>query len=202
VTRALDVVIVNGSPNAPSKSVAVARLVIEALDEIVHASTRLIDVYRLGDGLTSATAREGVSEAVELELQAIERADVIVTAVPVFRGSYPGMFKHLFDLVDQYALANKLVVLTATGGSERHALMIEHELRPLFGFFQSFVAPVGFFVSAGAIDGSTILDAEMHSRVRVGLRDVTPRLRELAEEKCSHAGRAAHTALSPSQGTR
>jgi FMN reductase len=181
VTRPLDVVIVNGSPNTRSKSVAVARLVTEALDEITPADTRLIDVYRLGDGLTSAIARDDVSETVERELQAIERADVIVTAVPVFRGSYPGMFKHLFDLVDQYALANKLVILTATGGSERHALMIEHELRPLFGFFQALVAPVGYFVSAGAIDGSTILDAEVHSRVRIGLRDVLPRLRELAE---------------------
>jgi FMN reductase len=37
--------------------------------------------------------------------------------------------KHFFVLVDQYGLANKPVILAATGGSERHALEIEHALR-------------------------------------------------------------------------
>ncbi|MGP3533753.1 NAD(P)H-dependent oxidoreductase [Microbacterium sp. RD1] len=178
--RRLDVVVVNGSPSAPSKSVAVAELITATLGELVPITVRRVDVYRLGPGFTSAPGREEVSAEVEAELLAIERADVLVTALPVYRGSYPGMFKHLFDLIDQYALANKPVILSATGGSERHALVIEHELRPLFGFFQAAVLPVGFFVSAGDIDGTTILNAEVYSRIHVGLRDVLPQLEALA----------------------
>src|SRR3954471_22141706 len=44
-------------------------------------------------------------------------------------GSYTGLFKHLFDLVNPGALADKPVVLTATGGGPRHALVVEHQLR-------------------------------------------------------------------------
>ena len=29
------------------------------------------------------------------------------------------------------------MVLLATGGGERHALIVEHQLRPLFGFFEA-----------------------------------------------------------------
>jgi FMN reductase len=52
---------------------------------------------------------------------------------PVFRGSYIGMFRHFFDLVDQYALANKPVFMGATGGGDHHGLVLEHALLPCSG---------------------------------------------------------------------
>ena len=176
----LEVVVVNGSPHVPSKTMALADLITGTLRELLPITVRRVDVYRLGSGLTEATERDEVGPEAETELRAIEQADVLVAAVPVFRGSYPGMFKHLFDLVDQYALANKPVILAATGGSERFALVLEHELRPLFGFFQAAVMPVGFYVNAGDIDGGTVLNAEVYSRIQVGLRDVLPQLERLA----------------------
>ena len=39
------------------------------------------------------------------------------------------------------------VLLAATGGGERHALIIEHQLRPLFGFFQALTLPIGVYAS-------------------------------------------------------
>ncbi|MBO0776659.1 MAG: NAD(P)H-dependent oxidoreductase, partial [Actinobacteria bacterium] len=90
------------------------------------------------------------------------------------------MFKHFFDLVDQYALANKPVILVATGGSERHALVLEHALRPLFGFFQALTVPVAFYASAGDFEGTLPLNPEIYSRVKVGLEDVVDLLRARA----------------------
>lgn len=178
----LDVVVVNGSPNERSRTAALAHLVTGRLAELVPSRVRRVDVYRLGPGFTGASSRDDVPPDVEAELRSVERADVVVAATPVFRGSYSGMFKHFFDLVDQYALANTPVILAATGGSDRHALVIEHALRPLFGFFQADVAPVGFYVSAGDFDGTTVLNAEVYSRIEVGLGDILPRLRSLNRE--------------------
>src|SRR3982750_1305286 len=42
-------------------------------------------------------------------------------------GSSTGLFKPLFALVEAGALADKPVVLTATGGGPRHALVVEHQ---------------------------------------------------------------------------
>ena len=77
-------------------------------------------------------------------------ADVLIVGSPVYKGSYTGLFKHLFDLLDPMALTGKPVLLTATGGGDRHALVIEHQLLPLFGFFEAATLPIG--VNAGAAD--------------------------------------------------
>ncbi|WP_207755791.1 NADPH-dependent FMN reductase [Nonomuraea cypriaca] len=63
--------------------------------------TSRIDVYRLGPGFTGALERDDVTREVEAAIRLAEEADLLVAATPVFRGSYPGMFKHFFDLVDQ-----------------------------------------------------------------------------------------------------
>ncbi len=38
-------------------------------------------------------------------------------------------------------------MLSATGGGEKHALVIEHQLRPLFGFFEAATLPTGVYAS-------------------------------------------------------
>jgi FMN reductase len=68
-------------------------------------------------------------------------------ASPVYRASFTGLFKHVFDFVGQYALIDKPVLLAATGGSDRHALIIEHQFRPLFSFFQAITLPIGVYAS-------------------------------------------------------
>lgn len=176
----LRVVTVNGSPSDPSKTMGLVNLILETLGQMMPLDAAQIDVYRLGPGFTGATERDGVTPEVRSALRAAETADLLIAATPVFRGSYTGMFKHFFDLVDQYALANKPVILVATGGSERHALVLEHALRPLFGFFQALTVPVAFYASAGDFDGTMPLNPEIYSRVKVGLEDVIDLLRARA----------------------
>jgi FMN reductase len=179
VSRPLNVVIVNGSPSAASKTMGLTELVTTALAQLLPITLDRIDVYGLGTGFTSAIARDDVPADVEERLRAVEAADVLIAATPVFRASYPGIFKHFFDLIGQYALANKPVILVATGGSDRHALVIEHELRPLFAFFQAATIPVGFYANSGDFDGTLVLNNEVYSRIQIGLGDVADQLRTL-----------------------
>lgn len=181
MTRPLTVVIVNGSPTERSKTMGLAGLVTTSLGNKLNIQTSSVDVYRLGSGFTGAITREDVSPDVEEDLRRVETADVLIAATPVYRATYPGMFKHLFDLVDQYALANKPVILVATGGSDRHALVIEHALRPLFGFFQAATAPVGFYANSGDFDGTLVLNNEVYSRIEIGVGDILPQLTALAD---------------------
>lgn len=183
MTRPLKVVVVNGSPTLASKTMGLADLVTSTLETMVPVEVQRINVYQLGIGFTDAVARENVSDVVEEQLDAAETAAVLVAATPVFRASYPGMFKHFFDLVGQYALANKPVILVSTGGSDRHALVIDHVLRPLFAFSQARTIPVGFYVNAGDFDGTLVLNNEVYSRIQVGLADVIADFRALAEQQ-------------------
>jgi len=178
----LNVVAVNGSPNTRSKTMALVDVVLDTLQGIVPVASERVDVYRLGPGFTEATEREQVSDDVEQAIRSAERADLLIAAVPVYRGSYPGMFKHFFDLVDQYTLANKLVLLTATGGGDHHALALEHALRPLFGFFQAMTIPVAIFASSGDFDGTVLLNPRVYGRISMALNDVADLLRARVED--------------------
>jgi FMN reductase len=177
---ALRVVVVNGSPSRPSKTMGLVDVVLETLAGILPIETSRIDVYQLGEEFTGAIERDDVTPGVEATLRLAETADLLIAAVPVFRGSYPGMFKHFFDLIDQYALANKLVMLVATGGGDHHALVLEHALRPLFAFFQALTVPVAIFASGGDFDGTTLLNPRVYGRIQMALTDVADLLRARA----------------------
>jgi FMN reductase len=177
---ALRVVVVNGSPSRPSKTMGLVDVVLDTLAGILPVETSRIDVYRLGAGFTEALEREDVTSEVDAAIRLAEQADLLIAATPVFRGSYPGMFKHFFDLVDQYALANKPVLLAATGGGDHHALVLEHALRPLFAFFQALTVPVAIFASGGDFDGTLLLNPRVHGRIEVGLTDVADLLKARA----------------------
>ncbi len=82
-------------------------------------------------------------------------------SAPRLQGAYTGLFKHLFDLVSPEALAGKPVALAATGGGARHALVVEHALRPLFGFFTALTVPTAVYASDpdfrdGGLDSAAI----------------------------------------------
>lgn len=175
--RALRVAVVNGSPSEKSKTMGLVDAVLQTLRDVLSrrgiavADTR-VDVYRLGPAFTGAVEREGIDPAVEAALREVEQADLVVAASPVFRGSYTGLFKHFFDLTGQYALANTPVLLIATGGGEHHALVLEHALRPLFGFFQAMTLPVAVFASSGDFDGTRLLNPRVYGRIETAVSDV------------------------------
>lgn len=176
--RTLRVVVVNGSPSAKSKTVALVDVMLQTLTAALAArnvavESSRIDVYRLGPAFSGALERDGIAPEIEDELRRAEQADVLIAATPVFRGSYTGLFKHFFDLIDQYALANKPTFLAATGGGEHHALVLEHALRPLFGFFQAMTIPVAVFASSGDFDGTILLNPRVYGRIEVAVADVT-----------------------------
>ncbi|HIY64976.1 MAG TPA: NAD(P)H-dependent oxidoreductase [Candidatus Agrococcus pullicola] len=168
---ALRVAVINGSPNQQSKTMGLAAVTLEALSQRMRIETHQIDVYRLGSGFSGASNREDLTREVEEEVRIAEEADLLIAATPIYRGSYTGLFKHFFDLIEQYTLADKPVLLLATGGGEKHALALDHALRPLFAFFQAHTLPVGVFASAGDFDGTMLLNPRIYSRITVALDD-------------------------------
>ncbi|MUK02417.1 hypothetical protein GM708_11095 [Vibrio cholerae] len=81
-------------------------------------------------------------------LRMVGDADALIVVSPVFAGSYSGMFKAFFDLLDPQELVDKPMIIAATGGSLRHALMLEYALRPLFAYLRAHVAPTSVFATA------------------------------------------------------
>jgi FMN reductase len=101
----------------------------------------------VGREFSGALRRDELGPGAQEAVRQIESATLLIIASPVYRASFTGLFKHVFDFVGQYSLIDKPVLLAATGGSDRHALIIEHQFRPLFSFFQALTLPIGVYAS-------------------------------------------------------
>jgi FMN reductase len=95
-------------------------------------------------------------------LDSVVRADALIAVTPTFSTSYNGLFKMFFDVLDDQALAGKPVLIGATGGTERHSLVLDYALRPLFNYLKAVVVPTGVY--AASSDWGTGA-ANLHTRI-------------------------------------
>jgi FMN reductase len=185
MTEPLRIVGVSGSLREPSKTTALVRELIDEVAAREPAETRLIEVATLGPLFAGALRREDLQPEVEAALRAIETADLLIVASPVYRASFTGLFKHLFDFVGQYALVGTPVLLAATGGGERHALILEHQMRPLFGFFQALTLPVGVYASDTDFDGYELTSEAVKRRIDQAVTRSLPLVTQAADQRVS-----------------
>ncbi|WP_375070589.1 FMN reductase [Stenotrophomonas lactitubi] len=176
MTRPLRIVAVSGGLQRPSRAAALAEHLLDLIGEGVPCDQHLIELGELAPQLAGALWRSQLPETVERQLAAVEQADVLVVATPVYRGSYTGLFKHFFDFIDQDALVDTPILLAATGGSERHALMIDHQLRPLFSFFQARTLPLGVYATDRDFVEGRVHDEALIQRARLAVQRAMPLL--------------------------
>lgn len=137
----------SGNLDRPSKTRALVQTTVAAAASRFDALGAVYDLIDFGPSLGAARRVADLAQPALAALDVILSADALIVASPVYKGSYTGLFKHLIDLIDPQALLGKPVLLTATGGGDRHALVIEHQLRPLFGFFEAQTLPTGVYAA-------------------------------------------------------
>lgn len=99
-------------------------------------------------------------------LDKIAGADAFIVGSPIYRGTYSGAFKNLFDLIPNDSLKGKVVGIVATGGSDHHYLAIEHQFKPLFGYFNAYVIPGGVYASNKHFSDGVLLDEGIITRLK------------------------------------
>ncbi len=117
-------------------------------------------------------------------LDAVLSADGVIAVSPIYSGSYNGLFKMFFDVIDRDGLRAKPVLLAATGGTPRHSLAIEHTIRPLFAYLRAAVVPTAVYAATQdwgrgevAMEGSLVERIERAATelaVAMGARPVAP----------------------------
>ena len=179
----LSVVGVVGSLHAPSKTAVLTEAILDELGSTLPIDPHVVRISELGPSFAGALLRTDLPEVVETELRGIEQADLLIVASPVYRASFTGLLKHLFDFVDQYALIDTPVLLAATGGSERHSLILEHQLRPLFGFFQALTLPLGIYAHDSDFTDYRVTNPLLADRIANAVRRGLPLVRSSVSER-------------------
>jgi FMN reductase len=177
----LHIVGVSGSPTAPSRTTALVTDVVQTLADRVDGLAEVVELAPLLQELARGPYRDDLGENALAALAVVESADVLVVGSPAYRASYTGLFKLFFDHIGQYALTDTEVILTATGGSDRHALLVEHQMRPLFGFFQAHTLPLGIFASERDFTDYRVSSIELRERIDSTVERALPLITRGAE---------------------
>ena len=74
---------------------------------------------------------------------------------PAFNASFGGLFKSFFDVLPEETLTDMPVLIAATGGTERHSLVLEHALRPMFSYLRAIVSPTGVYAATDDFGASS-----------------------------------------------
>src|SRR6478736_3017402 len=64
-------------------------------------------------------------------------SDGVIAVSPVFSASYSGLFKSFIDVLDPKSLEGKAVLLGATAGTDRHQMVLDFAMRPLFTYLRT-----------------------------------------------------------------
>ncbi|MCD2172477.1 FMN reductase [Rhizobium sp. C4] len=183
----IGIVGLSGSFSSPSKTRALAEEAVRRAATRFDKSAEVYDLGQLGHELGHARSFADLGEEARRIVDQIVQAKALVIASPVYKGSYPGLFKHLFDLIDPTWLAGKPILLAATGGGEKHALIIEHQLRPLFAFFEAQTLATGVYVSERDFADGRIVNQAVLDRLDRAVEQFGPYLREPRQQERSLA---------------
>ncbi len=95
----------------------------------------------------------------------IVQADALVLGTPVYRGSYTGILKNVFDIIPNDALVGKPVGIVVTASTQHHYLSIEHGIKPLLGFFHAHALPGGVYLSSHHYQDHVLVDERAIERL-------------------------------------
>jgi FMN reductase len=113
----------------------------------IDASAGVIELAPLAVDIASATVAGFPSEQLQTAIEQIAGADAIIAATPVYKAGISGLFKSFIDVLDDDLLIAKPVLLAATAGSSRHALVADEQMRPLFAYMRALTLPTSVFAS-------------------------------------------------------
>jgi FMN reductase len=107
----------------------------------------VIELRELAADIASALTSQLITPKLEQAITALRQADAIVASTPVYQAGPSGLFTSFFQVLDNDLLIGKPVVLAATAGTARHALVADDQMRPLFAFLRTMAAPTSVFAA-------------------------------------------------------
>ncbi len=106
-----------------------------------------IDLRELLPELPAAMSSQLLGPRFTAAVDALVRADALVAAAPVYKAGASGLFTSFFQVLDNDLLIGKPVILAATAGTARHALVVDEEMRALFAYLRTLAVPTSLFAS-------------------------------------------------------
>jgi FMN reductase len=169
-TQPLRLVVVTAGVGVPSSTRLLAdRIAQKTIDLLgdggAESTVAVIELNQLAIDIARAITSGLQSEPLQHAIRTLATSDAVIASTPVYKAGMSGLFKSFVDVIDDDILIAKPVVLAATAGTSRHAMVVDEQMRPLFAFLRAIPAPTSLF--AGPEDwGSSALGERIDRAAR------------------------------------
>ena len=107
----------------------------------------VVELREMAADISTALVSQLVTPKLRQAVTVLGEADGIVVSTPVYQAGPSGLFGSFFNVLDNDLLIGKPVVLAATAGTARHALVADDHMRPLFAYLRALTAPTSLFAA-------------------------------------------------------
>jgi FMN reductase len=152
MSETFTLVVVTAGTSDPSSTRMLAdrtaqRVAALAAERGAAVRTRVIDLRELASDITTALTSQLVTPKLQQAVDALGVADGVIAAAPVYKAGPSGLFTSFFHVLDNDLLIGKPVVLAATAGTARHALVVDDQMRSLFAYLRTLPVPTSLFAA-------------------------------------------------------
>lgn len=145
--------VVSGGTSDPSSTRMLADRIADrvgalARDRGGQVAVDVVDLRELASEITTALVSGLMGPKMTRAIETLGAADGLVASAPVYKAAPSGLFSSFFHVLDNDLLIAKPVVLAATAGTARHALVVDEQMRSLFAYLRTMTAPTSVFASS------------------------------------------------------
>lgn len=145
-------VVVNAGTSDPSSTRLLAdrtaqRVAALASKDGETVDIRIIDLREIATEVTTALVSQHIGTGLRAAMDAVAGADGIVAATPVYAAGPSGLFTSFFQVLETDSLIGTPVILAATAGTARHALVADDQMRGMFGYLRAMTVPTALFAA-------------------------------------------------------
>jgi FMN reductase len=145
-------VLVSGGTSDPSSTRLLADRAAARVTELVRERggdvvLNVIDLRELANEVGTALVSQLMGPKLERAVAALVEADAVIATAPVYKAGASGLFTSFFQVLDNDLLIAKPVILGATAGTARHALVVDEQMRALFAYLRTMTVPTSLFAA-------------------------------------------------------
>jgi FMN reductase len=145
-------VVVSAGTSDPSSTRLLAdqiagRVTALAQEHGARVTISVVDLRELANEISTALVSQLTGPKLRKAIEALGEADGIVASTPIYKAGASGLFVSFFHVLDNDLLIAKPVVLAATAGTARHALVVDEQMRSLFAYMRTMTVPTSLFAA-------------------------------------------------------
>jgi FMN reductase len=126
---------------------AAERVIALAAEAGNTVTVSVIELREIAADISTTLVSQLITPRLQQVIASLGEADGLIVAAPVYKAGPSGLFTSFFHVLDNDLLIGKPVMLAATGGTARHALVADDQMRPMFAYLRTMTAPTSLFAA-------------------------------------------------------